>query len=172
MGAAMGSEAFKEMSDSLGFAMTYGPATLIPPPDGPPPADAPPPNMCAIVEVNDLDAWYSGFMEHGKNKSVKGLELTCSRSEMCDDSKTMVYRSMKSPNKVMMALFGIQNDVMGKADLQEVGVARLHGEDLHDRNDVPVHAPLVPHEGVPILARVSKHLTNHLVVIGHDLRAG
>ena len=124
MGAAMGSEAFKELSDSLGFAMTYGPATLIPPPDGPPPADAPPPNMCAIVEVKDFDSWYSGFMEHGKNKSVKGLELPCSRSEMCDDSKTMVYRSMKSPNKVMMALFGIQNDVMGKA-MQDANFMKL-----------------------------------------------
>ena len=80
--------------------------------------------MCAIVEVNDFDSWYSGFMEHGKNKSVKGLELPCSRSEMCDDSKTMVYRSMKSPNKVMMALFGIQNDVMGKA-MQDANFMKL-----------------------------------------------
>ena len=71
MGAAMGSEAFKEMSDSLGFSMTYGPAILAPPPEGPPPADAPPPNMCAVLEVKDFDSWYSGFMEHGKSKNVK-----------------------------------------------------------------------------------------------------
>lgn len=115
MGAAMGSEAFKEMSDSLGFAMSYGPAILAPPPEGPPPADAPPPNMCGIVEVKDFDIWYSGFMEHSKGKNVKGLELPFSRSEMCDDSKTMVYRSLKNPNKVLMAMFGIQNEVMGKA---------------------------------------------------------
>ena len=127
MGAAMGSEAFKEMSDSLGFSMTYGPAILAPPPEGPPPADAPPPNMCAVLEVKDFDSWYSGFMEHGKSKNVKGLELPFSRSEMCDDSKTMVYRSLKNPKKVMMALFGIRNDVMGKA-LQDANFIKLTDE--------------------------------------------
>jgi hypothetical protein len=127
MGATMGSEAFKEMSDSLGFQMVFGPATLSPPPEGPPPAGAPPADMCAMMEVKDFDAWYSGFMEHAKSKSVKGLELPFTRAELCDDSKTMVYRSLKNPNKVFMTMFAIQGEVLGKA-LQDANFLKLTDE--------------------------------------------
>lgn len=145
MGGTMGSEGFKTMSDELGFAMTYGPATLAPPPEGPPPADAPPANMCAITEVHNFDDWYSGFMEHSKSKNVKGLDLPVTRAEMCDDSKTMVYRSLKNPNKVLISMFAINGEVLGKA-LQDENFQKLTVElgEIAETKRILMMTPLPP----------------------------
>lgn len=139
----MGSDAFKEITESLKFEMLYGPATLTRHPEGPPPPDTTSANIVGIVECKDFDAWYTGFIEHATSKSVGGFKLPFSRSEFCDDSKTVVYRSLKNPNKILLGMFAVKGERITMQDPSFLKLIETLGE-IPESKQLLIMTPLPP----------------------------
>ena len=106
MGEMMGSPTFESMRKDM--KMTDAPPMMLKPM---PPSEAEP-SLAAIMEVKDFDVWYAGFMQHASSTNVAGLTLPVSRSQMCDDSKTEVYRN---GNNVCLVMQGVRMEVIGQA---------------------------------------------------------
>lgn len=106
MGEMMGSPAFESMRKDM--KMTDAPPMML----KPMPPSEPEPSLAAIMEVKDFDVWYAGFVEHATSTSVAGLTLPVNRQQMCDDSKTEVFRN---GNHVCMVMQGVRMDVIGQA---------------------------------------------------------
>jgi hypothetical protein len=71
------------------------------------------PDMFIRMEVEDFDKWLAGFTANSDSKTgTWGYEVPVTRGEMCDDSKTRVFRSVDFPNRVAVAMYGIRMDVL------------------------------------------------------------
>jgi len=62
------------------------------------------------MEVNDFNVWYEGLTLHADSKTGSwGLELPVTRSEIVDDEQTLVLRSTKTPNRVMVVMTDVRS---------------------------------------------------------------
>ena len=61
-----------------------------------------------VVQVEDFDWWYAGFMQHGKTRSgTWGFSVPFARAEFADDSRTLVFRGINAPNRIAIAMFDV-----------------------------------------------------------------
>ena len=61
-----------------------------------------------VVQVEDFDWWYAGFMQHGKSRSgTWGFSVPFARAEFTDDSRTLVFRGINAPNRIAIAMFDV-----------------------------------------------------------------
>jgi len=68
------------------------------------------PKIVMTMEVNDFNVWYKGFTLHADSKTGSwGLELPVTRSEIVDDEQTLVLRSTKNPNRVMVVMTDVRS---------------------------------------------------------------
>ncbi|XRB12885.1 hypothetical protein RI054_05g27210 [Pseudoscourfieldia marina] len=122
MGALMGGPSFAALNHACGAEVSPPTMLVDMPTDGPPPS----PDVIVFLEVKDFGVWHAGFTEHGTNKSIGGMEVPYSRSEVCDESRTKIYRN---GNKLAVCVFDT-NPTMGllmadpafQASIEKLGV--------------------------------------------------
>lgn len=89
-------------------------------------------DMLFIVDTADASKWHEGFIAHAKSKDVAGLLLPVTRADLCDESRTKVFRSVSNPNRVAMTLYGVNGQVLQEcmADPQFGQLTEKLGENL------------------------------------------
>ena len=77
-------------------------------------------NLIAFVKVKEgvtVEEYASFFWSHADSKSLsfkeKKFELSATRSEFCDESKTVLYSNLKNPKELVIAIYGCNMEVMG-----------------------------------------------------------
>lgn len=110
MGATMGHEEFIKMTSDMNVQTKLNMLNNI----GPDTADKP--TMLIQLTVEDFDKWQAGFQAHATSKTgTWGYEVPCTREEMCDDSKTKIYRAAEGGNKIAICLVDVKMEVLGPA---------------------------------------------------------
>jgi len=112
LGEMMGSPEFAELVKDV-VKVHYPPMKLV----DPTASDSPPltptnPDILWTVEVKEFDAWYSAFKEHATSSTVMGLVLPMSRSEVCNEEKTVVMKHVDNKNKVAVMMAEVKLDTM------------------------------------------------------------
>lgn len=113
----MGSEAFKTYNEDNGFIFPKeGGAFLLPAgPDAPKVCD-----MFAIQKTEDSGRWIEGFKAHASSKTgTWGFEVSMTREEFCDESKTKLFKSVSDPNTIAIVLGGVQQESIAKFMMDE-----------------------------------------------------
>ena len=119
MGPMLQSEAFKAMGEKA--LLSQDPPSVLmdmPPPGAPPPSTPPtpppPPDMWVVVEVADADKWIAGYKAHATSTTgTWGYDVGMTRSEVCDESRSKVYKSAKRPNVVAAMMCGVKVEKLG-----------------------------------------------------------
>ena len=111
-GPVMQEEAFVKMSEKA--IKSQDPPLVL----GPMPSDpAAKVNLWATYEVADADEWAAGFKAHAYSHTGNGLWTTPSkytRSDMCDESKTRIFRSAYNPKRVAILAYEMDLAKMGE----------------------------------------------------------
>jgi len=102
-GPMMGSTAFAGFGEYFGMDAGKPMGLTAVEPGKPPATDS----VIGFAEIKEVDLWMKYFKEHATSKTVGGVEVPATRSEMCDESKTRVYVNDKNPNKVAIACYGM-----------------------------------------------------------------
>ena len=73
-------------------------------------------NMFCYLEVEDSEKWIKGFKEHGYSKKLTGFdeELPLSRSELCNEEQTRIFKHAWKSNWVGMLLYKVQTEMLGQ----------------------------------------------------------
>lgn len=148
-GAFMAWDKFKEMSEIAIVSQDPPMIQMDPPAPGapPPPASAGKPTMFVSLEVKDADKWIAGFKAHATDK--KGtwgtVESKYSRSELCDETKTRVFKSKMNPNRVGAFICDIDVAKMGEmmSDPNWATISEFMGE-VPAKTTIKVLAPAPP----------------------------
>lgn len=108
-------EGFKALSEAT-IESQEPPNVMIDMPPGPPPADAPKPDVFVSFEVGDVEKWIAGFKAHGNSKTHESWEgeAVMTRSEICDEAKTRVFKSQTNPKRVAALIYSVDGAKMGE----------------------------------------------------------
>jgi hypothetical protein len=80
-----------------------------------------------VVQVEDFDWWYAGFVQHGNSKTgTWGFSVPFSRAELADETRTLVFRGINAPNRIAVALFDVDLSKFAPM-LKEGSFVRLQG---------------------------------------------
>ena len=89
-------------------------------------------DMLCCLEVENSEKWIQGFKEHGTSKKISGFseDLLMSRSELCDESRTRIFKHAWKPNWVAVLMYDIDTDKLGQLmeDEKMLKMTKLLGE--------------------------------------------
>jgi len=146
---------FEEMSKLAYSEESPPPELLLDPPSesSAPSTDAPAgnPNIFVTVEVASADKWIEGFLAHGTSKTgTWGFEVPLTRAEVCDESKTRVFKSALNPNRVAVQIFNADMAKMGNmfADPKFTELVATLGE-VEGTKTMKILAPMPPAASAP-----------------------